>query len=487
MALRSIAAILADNAARAPDRPAITFQDETLTRGELDRRANRLAREFQNRGVQRGDFVTIALPNGFQFYETAIACWKIGATPQPVSARLPAFERDAIVELANPKLLVGASSPAIPPERTVPLGFTPDPSLSNAPLPDILPVSWKAMTSGGSTGRPKLIVAGDPGEFDPELEVLPYQMRLDETQLVPGPLYHNGPFAFSMLGLFFGHHLVVMPRFDAEAALQLIERYRVNWIMSVPTMLLRIWRLDEAVRDQYDLSSLRILAHVAAPCPAWLKRELIGWLGPDVIHELYGGTEGQGATWITGSEWLAHPGSVGKPFAGFSMKIVGEDGRDLPPGEVGEVYMLPDRGQGVTYRYIGATPRAIEGGWESLGDMGYMDEDGFLYLSDRRADMILRGGANIYPAEVEAAIEAHPCVRSSVVIGLPDEDLGNRIHALVDATEPVSEAELLDFLKDRLVVYKLPQSVEFVFEPLRDDAGKARRSQLRADRIAKTS
>jgi bile acid-coenzyme A ligase len=226
------------------------------------------------------------------------------------------------------------------------------------------------------------------------------------------------------------------------------------------------------------------LWHLAAPCPAWLKQAYIDWLGADVIWELYGGTEGQGSTVITGAEWLLHRGSVGKPVETCEMKIVDEAGNTLPPGEVGEVFMRPKAGPGTTYRYIGAEAKSMAGGWESLGDMGYLDADGYLYLSDRQTDMILSGGANIYPAEVEAAIDAFPGVRSSAVIGLPHEDLGNSIHAIVDVPDgSVTTAALLTHLAERLVRYKVPRTVEFVTEPLRDDAGKVRRKALRAERV----
>ena len=478
----SISRIITLQAERDPDRPSITCEGRSVTRSELDRRTNRLARAYEKLGVGQDDFVTIALPNGIEFFEASIAAWKLGATPQPVSSRLPKAELDAIIALAEPRLVVGAPAGTAVPGAAVPAGFEPDPALSDALLPDRTAASWKAPTSGGSTGRPKLIVSGDPGAFD--LDVPGYQMLPDRAQLVPGPLYHNAPFAFSAIGLFLGNHIVVMPRFDAARTLALIAAYRIDWVMMVPTMMLRIWRLDPAERERHDLSALRVLGHVAAPCPPWLKRSFIDWLGPMRVHEIYGGTEGQGATWIVGDEWLAHPGSVGKPLPGFNMKILDDAGRELPPGEIGEVYMLPDRGVGTTYRYIGAEPRRLDDGWETLGDMGYLDADGYLYLTDRRADMILRGGANIYPAEVEAAIDAHPAVRSSAVIGLPDEELGNRIHALVDATTAVSAEELAAFLGQRLVSYKIPESFEFVSEPLRDDAGKTRRSALRAARLA---
>jgi bile acid-coenzyme A ligase len=282
-----------------------------------------------------------------------------------------------------------------------------------------------------------------------------------------------------------GARVIVMPKFDAEATLRDIARHRATWVYLVPTMMSRIWRLPENVRARYDVSSLRTVWHLAAPCPAWLKEEWIKWLGPDVVMELYGGTEGQARTIISGTEWLAHRGSVGKVYPGGEMKAVGPDGNDLPAGETGEIYMRRAPDVAPTYRYVGAEARTLPGGWESLGDIGWFDEDGYLYLADRRSDMILVGGANVYPAEIEAAIDEHPLVQSSCVIGLPDEDLGNRIHAIVQARSEVSADDLAAHLADRLVTYKRPRSFEFVNEPLRDDAGKVRRSALRAERIEK--
>jgi bile acid-coenzyme A ligase len=228
------------------------------------------------------------------------------------------------------------------------------------------------------------------------------------------------------------------------------------------------------------------MLHLAAPCPPWLKEEWIAWLGGDRIHELFGGTEGTGATWITGDEWLTHKGSVGKLLGGALVKVVDESGNELPPNTIGEIYLLPPGGRGSTYHYIGAESSAIEGGWESLGDMGYVDVEGYIYLSDRKTDMILAGGANIYPAEIEAAIDAHPKVRSSAVIGLPDDDLGQRVHAIVDVIEPVTDESLTAHLTERLARYKIPRSFEYIDEPLRDDAGKTRRSALLKARIAST-
>jgi bile acid-coenzyme A ligase len=482
MGLKSVSQIISDNAKADPNRPTITHEDRTISRQELDLSTNRLARAYEKLGVCEGDMVTVALPNSIEFYEACIATWKLGATPQPISARLPKMEREAIVELADPAIVVGAE-PGSHGKRTIlPIGYEAAPSLSDAPLPDKTAKYWKAPTSGGSTGRPKIIVSESPGAFDFSL-ALPLRQQRNRAQLVSGPLYHNGPFSFSMNGLYLGNHIIVMTRFDAEQTLQLIEQHQIDWMMMVPTMMLRIWKLPTDIRDKYDLSSLRIMLHLAAPCPPWLKEEWINWLGADKVHELFGGTEGTGATWITGDEWMQHKGSVGKLMGKSEVKVLDEDGKELPAGEIGEIYLLPEGGGCSTYHYIGAESKPIEGGWESLGDLGYVDEEGYIYLTDRKTDMILSGGANIYPAEVEAAIDAHPAVRSSAVIGLPDDDLGQVIHGIVDAPDGVSEEDLIAFLTERMVRYKIPRTLEFVDHPLRDDAGKTRRSALLKERV----
>jgi bile acid-coenzyme A ligase len=230
-----------------------------------------------------------------------------------------------------------------------------------------------------------------------------------------------------------------------------------------------------------DVSSLKTVWHGAAPCPPWVKEAWITWLGGDVLWELYAGTEGQGLCVIGGDDWLAHRGSVGKAVYG-KMKAVGPDGEELPPGEIGEIYMLPPNRENPTYRYIGAEARVL-GGWESIGDMGCLDDEGYVYLADRRTDLILSGGANIYPAEVEAALDEHPKVQSCAVIGLPDEDMGQSVHAIVQPNSEVTESDLRAFLAERLVRYKLPRTYEFTDEALRDDAGKIRRSALRDARV----
>jgi bile acid-coenzyme A ligase len=470
-----------------PDRPAITEWKtdggvRTVTRVEFDRRTNQIARAFAGLGVRRGDYITIGLPNSIEFFEAAVATWKLGAVPQPLSSRLPDRERQAIVELADARLVVGAEPEAHPSRRVLASGWEPDPSTDDGPLPDQVSPVMRAMTSGGSTGRPKLVVRHDPGVVDPARARI-YRVSPDGCHVVVAPLYHSTPFALSTTGLFWGNHIVVLPRFDPESTLRAVEEHRATLLFLVPTMMLRIWRLDEAVRTRHDLSSLETLWHLGAPCPPWLKANWIHWLGAERVFELYGGTEFQAGTMITGHEWLDHPGSVGRCIFG-EMKVVDpETGADLPPGHIGEIYMRRDAEGTQGYHYIGAEPRSLPGNWESLGDMGSIDEDGYVYLADRRADMILVGGSNVYPAEVENALMEHPSVLSAAVIGLPDEDLGNRVHAIVQTTSSVSDEELHAFLAERLVRYKIPRTFEYTAEPVRDDGGKVRRSALRAERL----
>jgi bile acid-coenzyme A ligase len=482
MAIVSFSRRLADLAAAAPAAAAISCDERSVTRAELETAAQGLARQLLDDGVKLGDLVTIALPNSVDWFVAVVAAWKIGAIPQPVSARLPTRELAAIVELADPPVVLGAEAGAFRNRICRPVGYVAPAVAPDAdPLPDAISPAWKAPTSGGSTGRPKLIVAGQPGTLDDEDAPL-FLIQPDGCMMMPGPLYHNGPIVWACTALLAGNHIALLPRFDAEATLAGIEEHHADIAYMVPTMMKRIWRLPLDVREGYDLSSLRAVWHLAEPCPPWLKEAWIEWLGPDRIFELYAGTEAQAATVITGSEWLEHRGSVGRPLSG-SVSIADEDGKEVPVGVEGEVWLRSDL-ESPTYRYIGAEARKREGGWESLGDIGWLDKEGFLYLGDRATDMILTGGSNVYPAEVESAIAEHPAVQSCAVIGLPDDDLGSIVHAIVEA-DPVKlqVGELLLFVAERLVRYKVPRSVEIVSEPLRDDSGKVRRSALRAERL----
>jgi len=456
-------------------------QETTLTRGELDRAANRMARAYSDLGVGGGDMVTIGLPNSIEWFVACLATWKLGAVPNLVSPRLPGPEREAIIERADPALVVGVAPDQAAGRAAVPADFAPDPVIDDGPLPDRTSPIERALASGGSTGRPKLICSVEPAVFDPASPLAMLTAR--RAVLVTGPTYHGIPYGTAWRSVLAGATAVVLARFDPSECLRLIERHRVDKMSLVPTMMLRIARLPVDERLARDVSSLEFVLTSGSPCPPWLMRQWIDWLGPEVMHETFGSTERIGGTHITGQEWLAHPGSVGRPVGGSRLRILDpETLEDVPTGEVGEIFMMPPTGPGTSYTYIGADSRRTADGWESVGDMGRVDEDGYLYLGDRRSDMILSGGRNIFPAEVEAAIEAHPRVRSSAVIGLPDDDLGNTVHAIVEA-EGVDADELEAHVRGHLVHYKVPRSFEFVDQPLRDDSGKVRRSALREARL----
>jgi len=469
-------------AAAEPDRPALTFRDETLTRAEFTDRVERLAALFASRGVTEGSTVTIGLPNSIGFVESMFAAWAVGAVPQPISDRLPALERAAIVDLADPALVVGA--PPSEGETRPVLESVPRDLPAGEFTPGVSP-EWKLMTSGGSTGRPKLIGATQAALFEivgPASALI--CLRPEGCVLMTGPLAHNAPFVSTTCAMLLGNHVVLMPRFDPAETLRLVEKHRVSWMLLVPTMMLRIWRLPEEVRLAADVSCLEVAFHLAAPCPAWLKQAWVDWLGPEKVLELYGGTELQAVTVISGAEWLEHPGSVGRTVLG-EIEIRDPDGRPVPVGDEGEIWMRRGPDAVSPYRYVGATARSAADGWESLGDIGKVDADGYVYITDRLADMILVGGANVYPAEIEAALDEHPALRSCCVIGLPDEDLGSIPYAIVELSGPASDEDLLAHLRQRLAPYKLPRVIERATTPLRDDAGKVRRSALRAERIGR--
>jgi bile acid-coenzyme A ligase len=468
----------------APAEPAVTCDGLTITRAELDRSTNRLARAYAERGVGVGDYVTVALPNSIEWIQAVVACWKLGAVPQPLSPRLPDAEFAGILGLRPRALLVGRDHPGTP---SVPMGFVPNPALSDDPLPEAVSPCWKSMASGGSTGRPKLIEAGGDSRVPPAFgDALGAQEG--DTTLVPVPLTHNTGFSSATIALLMRNHLVLMNRFDPHEFLRLITEHRPEVVTAVPTIMQRALPVYRADPGSYDLSSIRRFWHLGAPCPPAIKEAWIELLAPEKIWELYGGTELQALTIISGDQWRTHRGSVGKVVSG-EMKVLDDDGNPCPPGVVGEIYMRPSPGSAPTYRYIGTTAKTRDG-WDSLGDLGYFDADGFLYLSDRRVDMFTVGGRNVYPAEIEGALSAHPEVLSCLVVGVPHEDLGQVPYALVHTADgsALDAAGVQGFLRERISAYKVPPApdfIEFVDTPLRDDAGKARRSAVRAEVMAR--
>lgn len=475
-------------AAADPDAVAIIGVDERdattdrLTRADLDIRTRTAAGVLRARGVGPSSRIVVELPNSADHLVACIGAWRLGALVLPISPRLPARERDGLVDLASPALVVGVPNHERPPD------ITPDELLAGpAPrdISDVVPQPGKAIGSGGSTGRSKIIVDPRPWGYDPaavEDEALGFSPGL--TQLVCGPLYHNSPFVWSTQGLLLGQTIVVMARFNAALAVNLIERYRVGWVFLAPTMMRRILDLPDI--GSRDLSSLRRVFHTAGPCAPELKRAWIDLVGPERLIESYGSTEDIGHTQISGTEWLAHPGSVGRGVD-TEIRIVDDAGRPRPPGEVGEIYLRRvDRAE-PRHVYLGSPPApTLADGSSSVGDLGWLDDDGYLYLADRRVDMIVTGGVNVYPAEVEAALLEHPAVADVAVVGLPDDEWGRRVHAVVQlraAAGAVDPSVFDAHLRDRVASYKRPKTYDFVPRLPRDESGKIRRRLLVEERV----
>ncbi|MCO7240079.1 AMP-binding protein [Aeromicrobium sp. CnD17-E] len=447
-------AVLAE---RAPDAVAVHDGDDAWTRRRLEDDTNRLARSWKDR-VGLDDVVTVALPSGIDLVRACVAAWKLGATPQPLAPTLDVAERQAVLDLTGPALVVDG-----------PLGEVDgDPR----PLPDAVASSWKAPTSSGSTGRPKVVRAAAPSTVDLDRPVAPFVPR-HAVQLVASPLFHAAPFVYAMRGLMTGHELVLVPTFDPAGWLRLVEHHRVTWSVLVPATMQRVHRLGPDALAAADVSSLEQVLHLGARCPAWLKRAWIDWLGPERVVEVYAGTESQGVAMITGTEWLAHPGSVGRGCGGTRFRVARPDGEDCAPGERGEILM---RREHPTYSYVGAEP-TVRDGWHTLGDVGYLDADGFLFVEDRLADVVTTGGMVVYPADVEGVLEAHPEVRSCVVVPADDDRLGQVVHAVVETDADLADLER--WATDRLSPERRPRSWQRVAEPLRADTGKVNRSRWR--------
>lgn len=473
-----LALLLAAQARRDPDRVALTLSDGALTRGELEKRSNQRARQLQIAGLGHDDVVILALPNGAAYYEFVYGVWKAGATPIHVSHKLSNREFQEIVALAQPKLTLTTQSPLLSEDLS---------GIEDTPLPLNVSRRWKISTSGGSTGRPKLIVDPNPALWGVEKQG--HRRAPDSTIINPGPLYHSAPFGMMIPALCEGSHVVEIGRFDAEAYLAHVVKHRATWAYLVPTMMARIANLPSEVRSRYDISSIQTLVHMASICPPGVKRAWIEMLGPDAVWEIYGGTERCGSTIIGGAEWLQHPGSVGLPRQGVEIQILNEHGNAAPTGEVGEIYFRRPAGPESTFLYIGADARR-RGEWASFGDMGWLDADGYLYIADRRTDMIVIGGVNVFPAEVEAQIDALPGVFDSIVVAAPHADLGATPHAIVQlepGAKHWTEQTLLEALSDVLAPHKRPSGVTFVDEMLRDDSGKIRRALWRDRVLAQSS
>ena len=487
---------------------------ETITFRELDERSNQLAQLFRSRGIERGGSIAILLENHPRFLEVVWAAQRSGLYYTAINSHLTADEVAYIVDDSAAELLVSSRylEPVAKGLLDHPLsrvryrlmldgaaeGWEPYESVV-APLPTS-PIDDECegdfmLYSSGTTGRPKGIQRpltfaamgqGMPGAV-PFLQAIGVQDG--SIYLNPAPLYHAAPLAWSSGAQRLGATVVVMERFDPVDALRLIETRGVTHTQMVPTMFVRMLKLPESDRDRFDLRSLQAVVHAAAPCPVEVKRRMIDWWGP-IISEYYSSTEGAGATFITSEEWLAHPGSVGKPMLG-TPHVLDDDGRELSTGEIGTIYFEG----GIPFEYHNDADKTAttrnERGWTTVGDVGYVDEDGYLYLTDRKTFMIISGGVNIYPQEAENVLVNHPKVMDVAVIGVPNADMGEEVKAVVqpvswaDAGEELAD-ELMSYCRENLAAYKCPRSIDFDPELPRLDSGKLYKRLLR-DRYWKQS
>lgn len=464
-----------------PDEVALVFAAEdgserSITWRELDARANQIARALQETGLGLGDRLALVLRNSPQLVASVIAAWKLGAVPVPVRWDLPDWERSRVLDVVDAKVtLDGASLPWLDAST----------DLDDSPLPNAVPPQTHGICSSGSTGTPKVILMERPGVWDPEtMQPFPsgwMDVPRPQVVLVPAPLYHTNGFA-TLLSLLTRDRLVLLERFDAARVVDLVERHRVTTFTATPTMLQRIADLP-GVSDR-DFSSIVWILQGAAVIGPALVRRWFDLVGPERFFMAYGMTEGLGLAALRGDEWLAHPGSVGRGYRETEIRVLGPDGDDAAVGEVGEVGEIylrsPTSGM---YRYLGGAPllATSDDGFGTAGDLGFLDADGYLHVVDRRVDLIITGGANVYPAEVESALIEHPAIADVVVVGLRDREWGRRVHAIVepaDPSSPPSSDEVIAFAKERLAPYKVPKTVELVDAIRRSEATKVSRAAL---------
>jgi long-chain acyl-CoA synthetase len=505
---------LAYHAGVRPDRPALIMGEVRRSYAALNARVNQLARALRRAGVGPGDAVGAALHNGCEWYELLNAVGKLGAQLVPIGYRLKGPEIAYMLGDSRAKVLLAGADLADEVDRAVAERAWPDHALwvvgasrpwrgrayeevlaaeaTDEPDGAFVGGGFNTMIyTSGTTGRPKGIERPiNPATAHHTLLGIAalWGFTADDVHLVAGPLYHTGPASYGQLHLLIGATVVLMAHFDAADALRLIARHRVTTSFMVPTHFSRILLLDPAERRQADVSSVRLILHSAAPCPPHVKRGIMEVFPPGTVTEFYGASEA-GFSRITAEEWLRKPGSVGRPWPGSELRILDEAGRELPRGEVGLIYV---RSPHMQFRYRGAeekTQQAFRDGCFTAGDLGYLDADGYLFIADRRTDLIISGGANIYPAEVEAVIMQHPAVADVAVVGLPDPDMGKSVLAVVELRPGVeaSAEEIIAFTRRDLAHYKCPRRVEFVTELPREPQGKVRKHQLVARYAASTA
>ena len=479
---------------------------------EMTARVAQAITVLDGHGVGPRDSVAIMLRNDLAFLEATYAVQALGAVPVPVNWHYAGDEVGYILRDAAAKVLVvhadllGQTEGAVPdgchvlavdtpPEIAAAYGIDPvtapeeqswDLAVAAAApwTQEPRPAAASTVYTSGTTGRPKGVRRFSP--LDPTNPVMMAGLSVlgiapGMRTVVCGPMYHTAPNVFGLLAGRMGGLVVLEPKFDPEELLALVERHRIDKLHLVPTMMVRLLALPQEVRDRYDVSTLTSITHAAAPCPPEVKKGCIEWFGP-IVNEYYGGTETGVVVACTSEEWLAHEGTVGKAVEGCTVKILSPQGKELPPGEAGDVYMWNPGFGDFTYHGRDEDRKAIEvDGLVCLGDIGLLDEDGFLHLRDRRKDMIISGGVNIYPAEIEAVLITHPSVADCAVIGVPDDEFGEQVLAVV---EPAAGAEtdpdaIRAWLKERMASFKVPRTVEFDHDMPREDSGKVFKQKLR--------
>ncbi len=497
-------------AEQQPDRPAMVDPDhDTRTFGELADASNQVVHGLRALGLAEDDAVAVLLPNGFTYWEVLLACEQAGWHLVPINYHLSGPEIAYIVNDSGAKAFIAHERFAelalkAAPELELPTdarfadggdvdGFRRYDADLRAAFPTSRPVDRHTggiMTyTSGTTGNPKGVKRPLP-DVDPDenamratfLNFLFDLMDPDHVHLVVAPLYHTAVVRYSDAALHAGHRVVLMDKWTPEGTLERIERYRVTSSHMVPTMFNRLLKLPEDVKQAADVSSLKCMIHSAAPCPIPTKHQMLEWWGP-VIYEYYAATEG-GGTMATPEEWLAKPGTVGKPWPISEVKILDDDGNELPAGEVGTIWMKMGEH---TFEYkddAEKTRRAWrEEGFFTVGDVGELDEDGFLFLRDRKIDMIISGGVNIYPAEIESVLLQHPDVLDAAAFGIPNEDFGEEVKACVSLVEGAdadgAEERILAFCREQMGSYKVPRSIDVLDELPRDPNGKLYKRKLR--------
>jgi long-chain acyl-CoA synthetase len=508
------------HAAAHPQKPAIIMagSGEVVTYATLDARSNQVAQLLRARGIGIGDTVALMMENHPWFFCMTWGFQRAGVHFVCISSRLTAPEVAYILEDSTAKLLFGtgylapvldelaALAPDVPQLRFDSPGPL-DAEAALAPVPAVPIADERAgadmLYSSGTTGRPKGVKI--PLPVDPaidqtnvlvQLAMAAYGISAESVYLSPAPLYHAAPLRWSMTVHKIGGTVVVMERFEPEAALAAIAKYRITDGQFVPTHFVRMLKLPDETRAKYDVSALRCAIHAAAPCPVPVKRAMIEWWGP-VLFEYYAGTEGNGSTFITSTDWLEHPGSVGKALSGI-LRICDEHGDEVPRGTEGQVFFEPTDPTLAVFEYHNDPAKTAESrnrhGWTSLGDIGYQDDDGYLYLTDRKSFMIISGGVNIYPQEIENLLVVHPKVADAAVIGAPDPDMGERVVAIVQPLDlsVCDSAKAAAALADELTAYlagqlsrvKMPRQIDFRTELPRELTGKLYKRLLRDEYAA---